>query len=178
MPPKLPMTPAEFLRRVEAALSVPAGTIPGDLDAIADMICPVIADCVRADKSMIADCKALGIPTSDVDGPLSLYQMSSAVVKQLRDAIPAAADLAEVRSRLTAAGYVPATGEAIGDLVARALKDVREADDRRDEAEREAETLRDQLRESQEHARDIAEQLNNAAAMILRMSNTISRLTN
>lgn len=177
MSPKLPMTPTEFLRRVEAALSVPAGTIPGDLDAIADLICPAIADYTRTKDTLTVDCNAFGIPITDADGPRSLYQMTGDVVKLWRAAADAAADLSEIRARLISAGYVPATGETTGDLVARALRDTREADDRRDEAEREAETLREQLRESQEHSRDLAEQLNNAAAMILRMSITISRIT-
>lgn len=180
MPPKLPMTTAEFLRRIEAALSVPDGTIPGDLDAIADLICPALAVYIRTENSLIADCKALGIPTTDADGPLPLYRMTEAIVKQRRlvSDVAAAADLAEIRSRLTTAGYVPATGETTGDLVARALRDTREAHDRRDEAEREIESLREQLRDARTLAGDLAAQLNHAAGLIARMSATLSRLTN
>lgn len=175
---KTPMTPGEFLHRVATSLNTPINNVPGDLDILADLICPALADYTRTRTTLITDCEAFGIPTTDADGPRSLYQMTGDVVKIWRSAADATTDLAEIRTRLISAGYVPATGETTGDLVARALRDTREADDWRDEAEREAETLREQLRESQEHARDLAEQLNNSAAMILRMSNTISRVTN
>jgi hypothetical protein len=175
---KTPMTPGEFLHRVATSLNTPINSVPGDLDILADLICPALADYTRTRNTLSTDCEAFGIPTTDADGPRSLYQMTGDVVKRWRSVADDSSDLAEVRSRLTAAGYVPAPGKTTGDLVARALRDTREADDRRDEAEHDISDLREQLRAAQEHARDLAEQLNNAAAMVLRMSNTISRVTN
>lgn len=174
---KTPMTPGEFLHRVASALNTPINNIPGDLDILADLICPALADHTRTRDTLATDCAAFGIPTTDADGPRSLYQMTGDVVKRWRSAADDSSDLAEIRSRLTAAGYVSAIGETTGDLVARALRDTREADDRREEAERDISDLRDQLRAAQEHAGDLAAQLNHAAGLIARMSATISRRT-
>lgn len=170
------MTTWEFLPRVASALGAPDSAVPSDLEALADLICPALADYTRTRSTLATDCEAFSISTTDADGPRSLYQITGDVVKRWRSAADDSSDLAEIRIRLTAAGYVPAPGEAVGDLVARALRDTREADDRREEAERDISDLRDQLRAAQEHARDLAAQLNHAAGLIARMSATISRL--
>lgn len=171
------MTIWEFLPRVASALGAPDSAVPSDLEALADLICPALADYTRTRDTLITDCDVFGVPTTDADGPRSLFQMTGDVVKRWRATADDSSDLAEIRSRLTSAGYVPAPGEAAGDLVARALRDTREADDRREQAELDISDLRDQLRAAQEHAGDLAAQLNHAAQMILRMSATISRRT-
>lgn len=174
---KAPMTPGEFLHRVASALNTPINNVPGDLDILADLICPMLADYTRTRDTLITDCEAFGIPTTDADGPRSLYQMTGDVVKRWRSATDDSSDLAEIRIRLTAAGYVPAPGEAVGGLVARALRDTREADDKREAAEREGADLFSQLRDSKEHARDLASRLHTAASLIAGLAATISRIT-
>lgn len=176
-PTKTPMTPGEFLHRVATALNVPINAVPGDLDALADLICPALSDYTRTRTTLAVDCAAYNVPTSDADGPRSLYQMTGDVVKCWRDAAPAVSELAEIDTVIAAAGYIAGLNETTSGMVARALKDTREANDAREMAEEEARGLLIQRDEARANAADLAETLNRSAQMILRMSATISRTT-
>lgn len=129
------LDPNTFRARLAAVFGAEIDAIPDDLDGLWDIIGPKLADHTRTKITLTTDFGRFGIPVSDDAGPLSLYQMVGSVVTRWRSAADDSADLAEIRSRLVSAGYVPAKGEALGDVVARAIAEATAADAAREEAE-------------------------------------------
>lgn len=146
-------TPEGFRERLANALSVDLNAIPTDIAAIGDLICPALADHSRVRYSLVVGMVCSRLPVTDADGPLSAHQMLVALGVSNHKS---SADLAEVRTRLAAAGYVPTKGEALGDVVARAIADTRAADAARDELEQTVERLTAERDAARASADDIA----------------------
>lgn len=112
-------------QRVAKALGTSIELIPSDTDALVDLLGPMLADYTRTRDTMIADCGALSVPTSDADGPLSLCQMAEAVANRRRKH---AHELDNVHLSLHFAGYPELPGETHSERVCRALRDIGKAD--------------------------------------------------
>lgn len=173
----LDISPSTFHARLAAVLGAEIDTIPNDLTGLWDLIGPVLADRQRTRDRLAVDCELFGIPTTDADGHLSLHQMTAAVVKRWRSAAADSADLAEIRTRLAAAGYVPTQGEALGDLIARAIADTKAADAAREEAEAALDQMEDERDAARNSAADLSAYLIQATDLAHRLSVAVNNRT-
>lgn len=144
---------ADLRWRLASALRCLPGELPADLAGMWDLIGPALADHAHVRHAYIIGMSFRGLPVANADGPLSVRQMMESLAASDNRAV---ADLAEIRTRLAAAGYVPTQGEALGDVVARSIKDTREADDKRDELEQAVERLTAERDAARSSADDIA----------------------